>query len=72
MATEPMFICEYNEQSSLEMESRRERKGSSCRSVDSAHLDAPVVTTVGFLRVQIYKADLSQMKRERENMRAPE
>lgn len=31
MATEPMFIREYNEQSSLEMESRRERKGSSCR-----------------------------------------
>lgn len=31
MATEPMFMCEYSEQSSQEMESGRERKRGSRR-----------------------------------------
>lgn len=38
-------------------------------SADCAHLDAFVITTVCFLRVQIYKTDLRETKRERQNIR---
>lgn len=45
------------------------RKQGMSADEDFAHLDAFVVTTVRFLRVQIYKTDLTETKRERQNVR---
>lgn len=47
---------------------RGERRERTSVDEDSAHLNASVITTVGFLRVQIYKTDLRETKRERQNI----